>query len=86
MRCFRCRDARFVCEAHPWAPVGHDAYDAPGMPCPACQEPGSRPLRLEDSVSSTLTARRLQRDARQIRCEIRNNDSVGRRLGCAVAR
>jgi hypothetical protein len=47
------------------------------MPCPACQEPGSRPQQSEESRASTLEVWRLRKGARELRCAIRNDDAVG---------
>jgi len=34
--CRLCRDARWVCEAHPDKPMRHDGCNGAGMPCPTC--------------------------------------------------
>ena len=47
------------------------------MPCPACQEPGSRPQWSEEARASTLEVWRLRKSARELRCEIRNDDAAG---------
>src|ERR1043166_2986340 len=42
MACKRCKDERWVCEAHPaWTAEHARTCGEPGMPCPACnRDPG----------------------------------------------
>jgi hypothetical protein len=53
--CPLCEDARFVCEEHPSKPWPHDDCAGPRIPCPACQDPESRPELPADwkSLAST---------------------------------
>jgi len=55
------------------------------MPCPACQEPGSRPQRAEESRASALEVWRLRKGARELRCEIRNEDAAGAGWTCGYS-
>jgi len=55
------------------------------MPCPACQEPGSRPQRAEESRASALEVWRLRNGARELRCEIRNEDAAGAGWTCGYS-
>lgn len=39
MTCPHCQDERWICEAHPDQPSGHDGSCAgPGIPCPECNK------------------------------------------------
>jgi hypothetical protein len=36
VQCARCGGERWVCEARPDQPSGHDGCSEPGEPCPVC--------------------------------------------------
>jgi hypothetical protein len=49
MKCSRCRDTYWVCEAHDHRPRDGEhacGCGAPGMPCPACNVSGNPPRLL----------------------------------------
>ena len=95
MICARCHGQRWICEAHPWKPVPHDACSGPGEPCPECQGDGRPELpdrlgvdRIDVDAPHSTGPRRehvwsLRKNGKQVDCELRfHGESYGWECQC----